>query len=271
MRALQLHTHPAVPLQRHHNKPDPNQILTTTPHSATNCARTVRATTRADAQARTRRHTARCVYPHAPHRTPHTSQHILHTLRFTTDRTHTPLRTTTTSHVTTMAASFPPCSACPRPRSSSRQQCAQPAMAGQQPLSSLRLGNHPVPRKQRRRAQVRQRLHRMCRKSGRWLLRQVRACPKTAAGRPSAIHPHRASPSPALRLIALDSTILTETRSQTWPWGKIRLNSREIFYQEIPVRGVQARAVQARGGRAEASERCHGGSVQCAGVPVHMH
>ena len=40
-------------------------------------------------------------------------------------------------------------------------------------------------------------------------------------------------------------------------------------YQEIPVRGVQARAVQARGGRAEASERCHGGSVQCAGVPVH--
>jgi hypothetical protein len=66
MRALQLHTHPAVPLQRHHNKPDPNQILTTTPHSATNCALTVRATTRADAQARTRRHTARCVYPHAP-------------------------------------------------------------------------------------------------------------------------------------------------------------------------------------------------------------
>ena len=152
MRALQLHTSPAVPLQRHHNKADPNQILTTTPHAATNCALTVRATTRADAQARTRRHTARCVYPHAPHRTPHTSQHILHTLRFTTDRTHTPLRTTTTTHVTTMAASFPPCSACPRPRSSSRQQCAQPAMAGQQPLSSLRLGNHPVPRTQRRRA-----------------------------------------------------------------------------------------------------------------------
>ena len=105
MRALQLHASPAVPLQRHHNKPDPNQILTTTPHSATNCALTVRATTRADAQAHTRRHTARCVYPHAPHRTPHTSQHILHTLRFTTDRAHTPLRTTTASHVTTMAAS----------------------------------------------------------------------------------------------------------------------------------------------------------------------
>ena len=108
-------------------------------------------------------------------------------------------------------------------------------------------------------------LHRMCRKSGRWLLRQVRACPKTAAGRPSAIHPHRASPSPALRLIALDTTILTETRSQTWPWGKICLSSREIFYQEIPVRGVQARAVQARGGRAEASERCHGGHAYIHG------
>jgi len=62
-------------------------------------------------------------------------------------------------------------------------------------------------------------------------------CPKTAAGRPSAIHPH---PAPAksctagcIRVIAPHSTILTETRSrsQPWPWGKIRLNSREIFYQ----------------------------------------